>query len=87
MRNPNTLNELFGCHSALGRNYPKPVPERRLEPNRSRMTVDDYSSGLNVRRHQNKVRDHLQGVLGGTVGASDSILNDVLLLTHDALRS
>ena len=39
VRNPNTLNELFGCHSALGRNYPKPAPERRLEPNRSRVSA------------------------------------------------
>ena len=51
MRNPNTLNELFGCHSALGRNYPKPVPERRLEPNRSRVAVDYHLAWFNVRRH------------------------------------
>ena len=50
MRNPNTLNELFGCHSALGRNYPKPVPERRLEPNRSRVAVDYHLAWFNVRQ-------------------------------------
>ena len=63
MRNPNTLNELFGCHSALGRNYPKPVPERRLEPNRSRVAVDYHLAWFNVRRHQNKLAKQINPVI------------------------
>ena len=32
-----------------------PVPERRLEPNRSRVAVDYHLAWFNVRRHQNKL--------------------------------
>jgi hypothetical protein len=50
LRSHHTLNELFNRYSVLGRNNPKPMPKRRLEPHRSRMAMDNHLAWLNVRR-------------------------------------